>query len=238
MSHGDTLIIRRIEKYHQCLNITFTSISALSLSKSFWEDKLPVTSSKPDRFSLFWSKCSTSWHRGRVVVREGGEMAHSLRWQLYVALCLLTCVSLIIREHGVAFDSMDTLTARRLAKASRMTVRRSEETGWTAGVQLREDQRRCNFNHSHCMRAQITQITFFPPLVWKKSSLREYWMAQIMVWEVLSNFDEKDMLPFCIEGSGGFSSQCRISCCIVHCWSSYLLAFWNQSQVFNAPQIG
>lgn len=89
-------------------------------------------------------------------------MAHSLRWQLYVALCLLTCVSLIIREHGAAFDSMDTLTARRLAKASRMTVRRSEETGWKAGVQLREDQRRRNFNHSHCVRAQITQITFFP----------------------------------------------------------------------------
>lgn len=196
MSHDDTLIIRRNEKYHQGLNITFTSISALSLSKSFWEDKLLITSSKPDRFALFWSMYSISWHRGRVVVREGGEMAHSLRWQLYVALCLLTCVSLIIREHGVAFDSMDTLTAHRLAKASRMTVRRSEETGWKAGVQLREDQRRRNFNHSHCVRAQITEITFFP-LVWKKKSLlSEYWMAQFMGWEVLSNFDRKDMPHF------------------------------------------
>lgn len=197
MSHGDTLIIRLNEKYHQCLNMTFTSISAFFVQKF-------LRGQTSRHIFKTWSLCFilidvlhflAPW---KSSCEGRGEMAHSLRWQLYVALCLLTCVSLIIREHGVAFDSMDTLTAHRLAKASRMTVRRSEETGWKAGVQLREDQRRRNFNHSHCVRAQITQITFFIPLVWKKkkSSLSEYWMVQFMVWEVLSNFDKKDMFLF------------------------------------------
>lgn len=55
---------------------------------------------------------------------------------------------------GWRLISRDTLTAHRLAKASRMTAGRSEETGWKAKVQLREDQKRHNFNHSHCARTQ------------------------------------------------------------------------------------
>lgn len=47
-------------------------------------------------------------------------------------MCLcgcLTCVPLIIAEHGVAFDSRATLTARRLAEASRMTGDHRRQAG-------------------------------------------------------------------------------------------------------------
>lgn len=47
-----------------------------------------------------------------------------------VCLCgCLTCVPLIIAEHEVAFDSRATLTARRLAEASRMTGDQRRQAG-------------------------------------------------------------------------------------------------------------
>lgn len=62
---------------------------------------------------------------------EGGGGRTAYFWDANcMRLCgCLTCVALIIAERGVAFDSGVTLTARRLAEASRMTEDQRRQAG-------------------------------------------------------------------------------------------------------------
>lgn len=138
--------------FKACLNIAFKFIS------TFFVEKFPKEQTFHHIFKT-WSLCFIlmicSIHSQAPCqwVWKGGRNGSFFEMAIVCGSISGLPVSLIIAEHGVVFDSVDTLTARRLAKAPRMTAGRSEEMGWKAGVQLREHQKRRNFNHSHCVRA-------------------------------------------------------------------------------------
>lgn len=79
----------------------------------------------------FSSQCQSSKEIKKQEGRRGGRV-DGLLFLDANCMCLcgcLTCVPLIIAEHGVAFDSRATLTARRLAEASRMTGDQRRQAG-------------------------------------------------------------------------------------------------------------
>lgn len=79
----------------------------------------------------FSSRCQSSQEIKKQEGRRGGRVRR-LTFLDANCMCLcgcLTCVPLIIAEHGVAFDSRATLTARRLAEASRMTGDQRRQAG-------------------------------------------------------------------------------------------------------------
>lgn len=104
--------------------------------RKFAENKLHPRLQNPIAL-LYSDQCAprfyavSEWEDKKAEVKEGGG-----GWTAYfldancMRLCgCLTCVALIIAEHGVAFDSGVTLTARRLAEASWMTEDQRRQAG-------------------------------------------------------------------------------------------------------------
>lgn len=107
-----------------------------SLCPKVCREQTSPTSSNPIAL-LYSDQCAprfyavSEWEDKKAEVKEGGG-----GWTAYfldancMRLCgCLTCVALIIAEHGVAFDSGVTLTARRLAEASWMTEDQRRQAG-------------------------------------------------------------------------------------------------------------